>query len=73
MKVKIRLDTGADARRFSNLASTLEGRITVTDNNGLRVDAKSILGMMYTLEFEELWCESERDIYSQIIDFIVIE
>ena len=59
MKVKIRLDTGADAIKFSNIASALEGNINVVDNKGLRVSAKSILGMLYAMEFEELWCESE--------------
>ena len=73
MKVKIRLDTGADAIKFSNIASALEGNINVVDNKGLRVSAKSILGMLYAMEFEELWCESEKDIYSHIVDFIIIE
>ena len=73
MKVKIRLDTGADAIKFSNIASALEGNINIVDNKGLRVSAKSILGMLYAMEFEELWCESEKDIYSHIVDFIIIE
>ena len=72
MKVKIRIDTGTDAIRFSEITSALEGNITVTDNKGLRVNAKSVLGMVYTLEFEELWCESERDIYTHIQDFVII-
>ena len=73
MKAKIRLDTGADAIKFSNLASKLDGHITITDNKGLCVSAKSILGMLYALEFEELWCESEFDIYSHIQDFVIID
>ena len=73
MKVKIRLDTGAAAIKFSNIAQRLPGNIHVFDNAGLRVNAKSVLGMLYTLEFSELWCESDRDIYSHIEEFIVIE
>jgi hypothetical protein len=73
MKVKIRLDTTKDAKDFSNTCAFLPGKITVTDNNGLRINAKSLLGMLYALEFEELWCESERDIYTSISNFIVIE
>ena len=73
MKVKIRLDTGADAIKFSNIASSLAADIYVFDNNRLRVNAKSVLGMLYTLEFEELWCESNKDIYSHIEEFVVIE
>lgn len=73
MKVKIRLDTGADAIKFSNIASKLPGNIYVLDNAGLRVNAKSVLGMLYTLEFSELWCESDHDIYSHILDFVVVD
>lgn len=73
MKVKIRLDTGADAIKFSTIASKLPGDIHVLDNAGLRVNAKSVLGMLYTLEFSELWCESDHDIYSHIEEFVIID
>jgi hypothetical protein len=73
MKAKIRLDTTNDAANFSNICLSLPGLITITDNKGLRINAKSILGMLYALEFEELWCESENDIYMKIKDFIIIE
>ena len=51
---------------------TDDGDIHITDNKGLRVNAKSLLGAMYSLEFEELWCESEFDIYRNIEDFIIV-
>ncbi len=73
MKAKIRLDTSRDAIDFSNLCLALPGEITITDNKGLRINAKSVLGMLYALEFEELWCESNEDIYMTIKDFIIIE
>ena len=73
MKAKIRLDTTNDAALFSNICLSLPGHITVTDNKGLRINAKSILGMLYALEFEELWCESDIDIYSHIEKFVIIE
>lgn len=73
MKVKVRLDTNTDAIKFSNLCLSLPGNITITDNKGLRINAKSILGMLYALEFEELWCESEEDIYTHINEFIIVE
>ena len=40
MKAKIRLDTTNDAIQFSNLCLALPGQITITDNNGLRINAK---------------------------------
>jgi hypothetical protein len=73
VKVKIRLDTTTDAISFSQTCDILPGHITITDNKGLRINAKSVLGMLYALEFEELWCESDEDIYMHIKDFIIIE
>lgn len=72
MKVQIRLDTYTDVRDFVRITTALDGDIHITDNKGLRVNAKSLLGAMYSLEFEELWCESEFDIYRNIEDFIII-
>lgn len=72
MKVKIRLDTYQDAKNFNAIASRLNGNIYITDNQGLKVSAKSLLGSLYALEFDELWCESDEDIYRNIQDFIVI-
>lgn len=73
MKVKIRLDTITDANRFVAITSKLEGKITITDASGLRVNAKSLLGALHALEFSEIWCESEKEIYGAIGDFVIIE
>jgi hypothetical protein len=73
VKAKIRLDTLNDVHTFVNIATQQEGAVHITDDNGLKVSAKSILGALYALEFDELWCESENDIYSAIEEFIIIE
>lgn len=70
MKVKINLDTLKDVQDFVNITSNLQGKITVTDGEGLVVNAKSLMGMLYSLEFSELWCESEYNIWSAIVKFI---
>ena len=49
MKAKIRLDTTSDAVKFSHICSGLSGLITIADNKGLCVNAKSIMGMLYVL------------------------
>ena len=72
MKAQIRLDTMSDVHRFVQIASISNGKVYITDNDGLKVSAKSLLGALYALEFEELWCESEEDIYHMIEDFIII-
>lgn len=70
MKIKIRLDTVKDAQTLSNIAQELSDEITITDNGGLRVSAKSVLGVIYALEFNELWLESEDDHYFAFMNFV---
>ena len=72
MKAQIRLETLSDVHEFVYLTTKHRGEVYITDNNGLKVSAKSVLGALYALEFEELWCECEEDIYHLIEDFIVI-
>jgi hypothetical protein len=73
MKAKIRLDTIGDVNKFVSITSKLKGRIVIKDSNNLCVNAKSLLGTLHAMEFNELWCESEEDIWLAIQDFIVIE
>ena len=72
MRNKIRINTIQDVNKFVSITSQLDGKITITDNAGLTVNAKSMLGALHAMEFEELWIESEKDIYSAIEPFIVI-
>ena len=73
MKAKIRLDTMSDVQAFVRIASLQHGNVYITDDNGLKVSAKSLLGALYALEFDELWCESDNDIYHAIENFIILE
>ena len=74
-RVRIHLDTNSEAIRLAQIAGSLgkEYIITVTDGNGLRVNAKSVMGMLYVLEFENLWLESNKDVYMKFQDFVIIE
>lgn len=69
----IRLDTHKEAVEFSQIAEKLPGRILVKDDDGHSVNAKSILGMLYALEFDSLCVAAEEDIYTHIQKFIVGE
>ena len=51
MKAQIRLDTLSDIQKFVKIATKQKGNVHITDNSGLRVSAKSILGAMYALDF----------------------
>ena len=72
MKAKIRLDTMRDVQEFVNITTKMEGAVHITDGAGLKVNAKSLLGALYAMEFDELWCEAENDIYRNISDFIIV-
>ena len=73
MAFKIRLDTFRDATEFADIASTVNGRVTITDGNGLSVNCKSVLGALYAMEFNSLFCDSDVEIYHKISKFIINE
>ena len=72
MNNKIRLDTMSDINEFVAITTKCNGRIVVKDNEGHCVNAKSLLGMVYAMEFKELYIESEENIYREISKFIVV-
>ena len=71
MKVKVRIDTVTDIANFVLIANQVKPNVYLTNNNGLKIDCKSFLGVAYAQEFDELWCECDEDIYAKIQDFIV--
>lgn len=73
MKAKIRLDTLSNIRDFVNAVSTIGGEVYLTDGNDFTVSAKSILGAMCTIEWNEVYCTCDRDIYNIIRTFVVEE
>lgn len=72
MRAQIRLDTMSDVHRFVKIATSQRGAVHITDGEGLKVSAKSLLGALYAMEFDHLWCEAEEDIYYAIEDFIIV-
>ena len=73
MKAKIRLDTMKDITQFVAVCAEISCPVHVTDGAGLRVSAKSVLGVMYSMEFGDIWCECEQDIYHKIERFTIID
>jgi hypothetical protein len=74
MRVKIQLDTITDIGNFVVAVSHATGKhdkVYVTDGERCCINAKSFLGLVAAREFDELWCESEKDIYSAIANFVV--
>lgn len=70
-KVKIELNTLTDIREFVNIVSdpSIEGAITLTDGSNYTVNAKSLLAAMCTVEWSDLYCISDEDIYTKIQKF----
>lgn len=74
MKIKIHLDTYTDIKRLVEIATGFpDEKITVTDGNGLRANAKSYLGVISATEYSELWLETENEHYHDFRDFMQIE
>ena len=71
MRMKITLDTRTDALRFLQIASQLEDEeIYLVDGKGrLRAHAKSLMGVLYSMEFNDLWIESPTDHYYAFSEF----
>ena len=73
MRYRIRLETMADVNKFVGIATKVQGKLTLTDGENFTVNGKSLLGAMYTFEWERIFCESDTEIYRLIKDFIVEE
>lgn len=73
MRYRIRLETMADVNKFVGVAGKVNGKLTLTDGENFTVNGKSLLGAMYTFEWERIYCESENEIYHLIKDFLVEE
>ena len=73
MRARIILDTITDIGNFVIAVTNAVGKndkVWVTDNDGSRVNAKSFLGLVAAREFDEIWVESEKDIYRAIYPYI---
>ena len=71
MRHKICLDTMNDVREFVKIVQDYDKHnIFITDGNQMRVNAKSIIGVLYSMEFNNVWIESDIDIYSRISKFV---
>ena len=70
MRVKVELVTMEDAVNMVEIASQIKEPVYLVGED-FRVSAKSLLGALCSMEWDELWCECEKDIYSKIEKFVV--
>lgn len=70
MKVKIALETMSDVYEFVAIASKISEPVNLIGED-FKVSAKSLLGALYTMEWKEVWCECEKNIYGKISKFVI--
>ncbi len=71
MRIKIRLDTMGDIQEFVAAATAIPEKVSLEDNSGNRVSAKSLLGAIYTVEWDEIYCYCDRDISGHLAKWII--
>lgn len=70
MRFKIELTTQEQANKLVAKANNIEASIYLTDGKGMRVSAKSLLGVLYaTFDFTEVWIECEENYYFTFMEF----
>lgn len=70
MKSRVNLDTMSKINAFVHICSKLDCNVNLIDGSGYRVSAKSLLGVMATADWSEVYVECEKDIYSYIQTFL---
>ena len=70
MKVRVALDTMSDINEFVSAVSTVDAPVHLVSDH-FCVSGKSLLGALYTMEWSEVWCECDVDIYNKIAKFVV--
>ena len=71
MRQKICLDTMSDVQKFVEVASKIDAKVTLQDNEGHCVNASSLLGALYSMEWSSIYCYCEKDISGSILPWIV--
>ena len=71
MRVRIDLITTSDVKNFVNVVSQVEEDVTLIDSVKHCVNGKSLLGVMYSLEWDEVYCLCKKDISGLLLPWLV--
>jgi hypothetical protein len=70
MKMKITLDTQTAAMKLVQIAHQVEEDVYLVDGSGrLCVHARSLMGVLYSMEFKDLWLECDGEHYYEFNQF----
>ena len=70
-RTKIVLDKMSDVNQFVETMSKLQDKVWLEDGDGCRVSAQSLLGCLYSLEWNEIYAFCERDISAYLMPWMV--
>jgi hypothetical protein len=70
VRAKINLDTMSKINTFVAVCSRLDCKINLIDGNGYCVSAKSLVGALATVDWNQVFVECDKDIYAYIQDFL---
>ena len=69
---RINLVTTNDITEFTNICQKIDGRVELfCKKTGYRVNGKSLLGCLAAMEFEEVYVDSDEDIYNKIEKWVM--
>ena len=69
---RIQINSDEDIVKLHQIANTFKGNIYVEDLNNCRINAKSLLGLFATKDFNSLYLVSEEEVpYNIIKDFLI--
>jgi hypothetical protein len=70
-RTRINLVTLSDVNRFVETMSNIDAAVWLEDDDGSRVNAKSVLGTIYSLEWRRIYCYCEKDISLHLMPWII--
>ena len=70
MKEKVNLDTMSKINAFVAVCSRLDCKVDLVDGEGYRVSAKSLVGALATVDWNQVFIECEKDIYAYVQEFL---
>ena len=70
-RIKINLDTLSDVNKFIAVMSGVKDKVWLEDDEGNRVNAKSLLGALYSMEWDHIYCYCESDITLELFPWMV--
>ena len=70
MKERVNLDTMSKINAFVAICSKLDCKVDLIDGTGYRTSAKSLMGVLASMDWSQVFIECEKDIYAYVQEFL---